>query len=51
MTLLNTELRLNHLEKEVKELTELIAKVMEDIADLMRMMEDHPLYDNVRRIR
>ena len=50
MTLLNTELRLNHLEKEVKELTELIAKVMEDIADLMKMMEENPLYKGIRRI-
>jgi len=30
---------------------ELIAKLMEDIADLMKMVGDHPLYDNVRRIR
>ena len=30
---------------------ELIAKLMEDIADLMKMVGDHPLYDNVRKIK
>ena len=45
------ERKIDWLEKEAKEQKELLAKMMKNIADLMKMLGDHPLYDNVRKIK